>query len=168
MQTTVITGDNQASPKFAMFMAGIFAVVGLILGVFVPSLITQTVTPETIQTTGTITGFTESSDDPSMVAENYSFQTKEGQTINIRSSMWSNVPAHQLNDQIEIYYNPSEPQKAWIKDDPTEKLLTLIMRIVGGVMLVVGVLLFVFRNKIRNRSVYISKTVGNVDFNDFN
>jgi len=166
--STVVAFEENPATKIIVGISMLFLLVGVLCAGLIPYWITPVVKSDTILTNGLISGFVTDSYDPSMKSEIFTFQTKEGDKVNVTSGISSNVISHHVDDQVAVYYNPSEPQKAWLKDDDGLNLILLILRILGGAFAVIGLLLLAFKDKIKNKGFYISRTIGNGNFNSMN
>lgn len=66
------------------------------------------------------------------------FTTHHGQNVVFVSDYGASWKTFQINQSIEIFYNPQNPQQAGIKADPSANLLAPLLMIIGGVAAVGG------------------------------
>ncbi len=71
------------------------------------------------------------------------FTTNQGYNVVFVSDYGASWKTFQINQQIEIFYNPQNPQQAGIKSDPSANLLSLALLIIGGAVTVGGLFLAV-------------------------
>ena len=69
------------------------------------------------------------------------FTTPSGQNVVFVSDFGASWKTFQINQQIEIFYDPQNPQSAGIKSDPSATLLYPALMIIGGVVAVACFLL---------------------------
>jgi len=85
-------------------------------------------------TTGTVTGFstvTDSDDNSQTYCPIVQFSTETGQQVTYHSSTCNSPPAHQVGDQVEIYYDPEDPEKGQIKGFWSQYLAVTILSCVA-------------------------------------
>jgi hypothetical protein len=85
-------------------------------------------------TTGAVTGFstvTDSDDNSQTYCPIVQFSTETGQQVTYYSSTCNSPPAHQVGDQVEIYYDPENPEKAQIKGFWSQYLVVTILSCIG-------------------------------------
>jgi hypothetical protein len=85
-------------------------------------------------TTGTVTGFstvTDSDDNTVTYCPSIRFATSTGQEVIHNSHVCNSPPAHQVGDQVEIYYDPENPGKAQVKNFWSQYLVVSILGCIG-------------------------------------
>jgi hypothetical protein len=94
-----------------------------------------------LQTQAVVTGHTSVCDDDGCSYKSVvGFTTQDGKSISYTSSYSSNPPAHDIGDEVTIFYTPDEPLKATIKGEGI--VLRVIFMIVGGVIFLFGLAFF--------------------------
>ena len=68
------------------------------------------------------------------------FTTHQGHNVVFISDYGASWKTFQINQQIEIFYKPENPQQAGIKSDPNANLLSPALLIIGGAVAVGGLL----------------------------
>jgi Protein of unknown function (DUF3592) len=68
------------------------------------------------------------------------FQTKQGQTVEFRSSVGSTSPAYFVGQQVTILYDPANPIKASISSFGSLWLSSLLLFGVGSLFTAIGVI----------------------------
>ena len=68
------------------------------------------------------------------------FTTQDGKPVTYNSSFSSNPPAYDVGEQVIMYYQPDDPQRATIKGEG--RVFSFIFAGVGGVVMIVGLAFF--------------------------
>ena len=106
------------------------------------------------QAQGQVVGLSEQCDDEGCAyAPVVSFQTRDGSTVYYRSNYHSSPPAYDVGEQVNVIYDPANPNTAQI-NKWTERWLFPI--IIVPVMIIVALIMnfFMIRSFIRNDPVY--------------
>lgn len=145
----LINGNLQGDSKY--FGLGIiFLLVGLFIAVLIPYFVTPKISENLKLASGEVISFAQDtdSDGGDSYAEIYSFTTTGGKTYQGQEGIWSSNPAYKLQEKIEVYYNPENPQENFIKDDRNLKVMVIILFGIGGYFALFGLItLFLkFRN----------------------
>ena len=92
-------------------------------------------------TSGTVSGFstvTDSDDGSLTYCPMVKFTTNIGQQVTYDSHVCNSLPAHEVGDQVQIYYDPENPQSAQIKDFWSQYLVVTILACIGLPFVVFG------------------------------
>jgi hypothetical protein len=134
----LISGNIHGTAKIWL-VGGIFLVTGLFMAIL-PVLITPQPTSQTKTASGKIIDFATDSD--GSTAEIFQFTTSNGQQITKQNNIWSTPPAYQLNEEIEVYYDPGQPEQiSWIKGDRSLIIMNYILLVVGGYFVLFGLII---------------------------
>lgn len=133
----------------------IFIGIALFLAVIMPLLLIRTPDENTKIADAMVVDYQVDEDD--LMAEIYDFQTPDGITHEFISDMWSSEPSYAIGDHVEIYYQSTDPDDAWVKDDENLGIMILVMQILGGVFGLIGIVVTVA--KMRNLD---NNTINNV------
>lgn len=133
----------------------VFIGVALFLAVIMPLLLIRTPDENTKIADAMVVDYQTDEDD--LMAEIYDFQTPDGITHEFISDMWSSEPSYAIGDHVEIYYQSTDPDDAWVKDDENLGIMILVMQILGGVFGLIGIA--VTAMKMRNLD---NNTINNV------
>ena len=144
----LINGSLQGDSKF--FGVGtIFLAVGLFVAVLIPYFVTPKISENLKLASGEIISFAQDTDsDGDTFAEIYKFTSLDGQTFQGQEGIWSSNPAYRLQEKIEVYYNPENPQENFIKDDRNLKVMLIILYGVGSYFALFGLIIIFL--KLRN------------------
>lgn len=139
------TFENISAPKSSKQIWGIglaFIGVALFLAVLLPILIIRTPDQNTKIAEGIVVDYAvDTEDGEEMYSEIYHFQTPDGQTHELQIDMWSSDPSYAINDRVEVYYDSTNPDDAWIKDDKNLGVVIIVMQILGGIFGLIGVVI---------------------------
>ena len=96
---------------------------------------------EAVQVPGTVISLDESCDDEGCTYRpNVRFTTQDGQTQFYNSMFGSYPPAYKVGEQVIIFYQPDNPEKATIQGEGG--VFRLIFTGVGGAIIVFGLVFF--------------------------
>lgn len=145
----LISGNLKGDSKY--FGLGIiFLAVGLFIAILIPYFVTPKITENLKIASGEVISFAqdEDSDGEESYAEIYSFTTSRGESYQGQEGIWSSNPAYKLQEKIEVYYNPENPQENFIKDDRNLKIMLIILYGIGGYFALFGLITLLM--KLRN------------------
>lgn len=71
------------------------------------------------------------------------FQTIEGESITFTSSYSSYPPAHEIGEEVTVFYSPDNPENAFIKGEAFA-FWSLFM-LIGGVLILIGFISFLIK-----------------------
>lgn len=138
----LLSGNIQGPTKIWL-VGGIFLGAGLLMALL-PTIITPSPNEQTQIAQGKIVELIY--DDDGSAAEVYQFTTASGQNILKRNNVWSKPPAYQINDQIEIYYDSTQPeQNSWIKDDRGTLMINGVLYGLGAYFSLFGLLIILMQ-----------------------
>lgn len=132
-----------------------FIGVALFLAVILPLLLIRTPDENTKIADAIVVDYQVDEDD--LMAEIYVFQTPDGVTHEFISDIWSSEPSYAINDRVTVYYQSTDPEDTWVKDDENLGIMILVMQILGGVFGLIG--LAITAMKMRNLD---NQTINNV------
>lgn len=138
----VLNGNIQG-PKKIWIVGAAFLFAGLLMGIILPYLITPRAEADFLLTQGKITDYAY--DDEDSRAEIFTFQTLSGEVFTNRNNIWSSNPAYQINDQVEIYYDPNNIQNSFIKDDKNLATFNIIMIGLGVFFALLGLIMMLLK-----------------------
>lgn len=72
------------------------------------------------------------------------FVTAKGRTVEFASGIASSPPSYNESDEVEVLYNPENPQKAEINDFISMWLIVMILTFIGTIFSGVGLLVLKF------------------------
>lgn len=141
----LINGNLQGDSKY-LTVGGIFFVIGLLIAVLIPYLVTPKITENLQLATAEVIDFAHDYDieDGDTYAEIYSFETSSGEAFQGQGGIWSSSPAYKMHDKIEVYYNSENPQENFIKDDRNLFIMLAILYGIGAYFGLFGLIILLF------------------------
>ncbi len=138
----LINGNLQGDSKY-LTVGGLFFVIGLLIAVLIPYLVTPKITENLRLTTAEVIDFAHdyASEDGDTYAEIYSFEISGGNTFQGQGGIWSSSPAYKIHDKIEVYYNPENPLENFIKDDRNLFIMLAILYGIGAYFSLFGLII---------------------------
>lgn len=120
-----------------------FCVIG---GIFIFFAITTFINTRTfIANAQNVTGkvvrlvYKRSSDGSSSYSPVFQFRTISGQMVEVEDSLSSSPPMYDEGDNVEVLYDPANPQEAKIKKFSSLYFVTMIFGFMGSLFAVIGV-----------------------------
>lgn len=155
MKTTPHSTDAQSKKIWSVGI--IFTAVGIVIGLILPLLFQHQVTAETQLTTGKIEDY--EINNGGAKAEIFSYQTGSGKTLRIHNAIFSDPPSYRIGDIVQVYYNPDAPEKAWLKDNRSEKMMVNVFHMLGVVFGVIGLTIVILKSR-KAENNFIEKVGG--------
>lgn len=143
MKTTAYSKNGQSKKIWSVGI--IFTGVGILVGLILPLLFQHQVTADTQLTTGKIEDY--EINNGGAKAEIFSYQTGSGKTLRIHNAIFSDPPSYRIGDIVQVYYNPDAPEKAWLKDNRSEKMMVNVFHILGVVFGVIGLTIVILKSR---------------------
>ena len=107
----------------------------------------RTLERQGIEVPGEVVGFaTNCDDDGCSYAPSVRFTTENGQSVSFQTTYYSNPPAYDTGQSVQVVYPPENPKKAVIKEQG--QLFRIIFMGIGGLVIILG--LFVFMGNLKN------------------
>lgn len=80
--------------------------------------------------------------------------TVDGKKFKKSSNIYSSNNDNYIGEEIEIYYDPNDPQQVYIKDENASEIFVLVFSLIGGVFFIIGVAfaIFIVKNKHSHQS----------------
>lgn len=91
---------------------------------------------------GTVTGFrvsVDSEDNSESYCPDVRYATRSGENLTYHSNFCSAPPAYDVGEQVEIYYDPADPENAQIKGFWSQYLLVTIFGCIGLPFAAIGI-----------------------------
>jgi len=140
--------------KQILTVGGVFVGIALLLGLFIPWVMRHDPDEYTKTAEGTVIDYATDADDSEIKSEIFSFTTDDGVPYEITTETWSSDPAYKIGDRIEVYYDSSEPDYAWIKDDKNIAAISGVLQILGLVFGVIGIVIIALKMlSVQNASI---------------
>jgi hypothetical protein len=101
-------------------------------------------------TTGTIVALsmsTDPDDSSNYYCPQVRYTTQSGQTVNFDANTCSTAQTYKVGDQVEVYYDPQNPQVAQLKRFAAQYLASTSLVVVGLPIAVVGMLALFLQKK---------------------
>jgi len=154
------TFQNLSAPKSdkQIWTIGlVFIGIALFLAVIMPWAMIRTPDENTRVADAIVVDYQVDIEDSELFAEVYNFQTPDGVNHEFVSDLWSTEPSYGINDHVDVYYDSTNPDDAWVKDDENLGIVIIVMQILGGVFGLIGIVVTV--SKMRNLD---NQTINNV------
>lgn len=119
-----------------------------------------------VLTTGTVVEMEKSRDDEGgwVYSPNVSFKDKDGVEHIYNSGHASDPPSYEIGEKVELYYNSTDPEDAFINSFIEKWVLGLALVIVGLVLVPIGIWMIIsaFRGDRRRDDIYsgVNQTPG--------
>ena len=125
----------------------IFIIVGLLfvaVGIYILKSGDAKVKRCTVETLGTVIDFkeettTDSDGTSTTYYPIFSYKVEE-KTVKSKSSVGTSSRRYNINENVNILYNPNKPEEFIIKGDKTSNFLSIIIIIVGTLCAVAGII----------------------------
>jgi len=92
--------------------------------------------------TGTVTGFrisVDSEDNSETYCPQVRYRTRGGRDLTYDSNFCSSPPGHDVGEQVQIYYDPEDPERAQVKGFWSQYLVVLILACIGLPFAAIGI-----------------------------
>lgn len=151
---------SRAFTKKASIINKVFLVIGIgmLIGSFFMYSNTKEFLNSAIETEGVVTELVRSKSSDSVTYRPiFEFKTKEGNTVEITSSVASNPPSYSRGEKVDVLYQESAPEKAKINSFFSLWGATLIVAVIGLVFLLIAVVTIVFGLLKNKKVMYLQK-----------
>jgi len=138
--SVLLNSANDHSDKKLFTFSTIFSIVGILI-MLIPALITRSPSSTDIISTGIIRTIEEENGVKPPI---FTYKVGNAEYTN-RHFISSSTTHFTPNQQIQVFYNPTDPANGYIYDPDTTNMLTLFMRSFGGLFLGMGLLTIILK-----------------------